>query len=88
MAHLIITDSLGVPLEGVLENLAVESFPGARAADQRVTSFLENLRHRFQSITIFIGGNGLSNWGRRPAESPEQVKLMRRFMGLLFAKSN
>ena len=75
MAHLIITDSLGVQLEGVLENLAVKSFPGARAADPRVTSFLENLRRRFQSITIFIGGNGLSNWGRRPAESPEKVKL-------------
>ena len=74
MAHLIITDSLGVQLEGVLENLAVKSFPGARAADQCVTSFLENLLRRFQTITIFIGGNDLSNWGRRPAESPEQVK--------------
>ena len=75
MAHLIITDSLGVQLEGVLENLAVKSFPGARAADQCVTSFLENLLRRFQTITIFIGGNGLSSWRRRPAEGPEQVKL-------------
>ena len=74
MAHLIIGHSLGVQLKGVLENLAVKSFPGARVADQCVTSFLENLLRRFQTLTNFIGVNGLSNCGWRPAESAEQVK--------------
>ena len=55
------------------EDLEVKFFPGATASCRRVIECLRNLTTFYESIILFIGGNGLTGRGTRRGKTPEQV---------------
>ena len=70
---LLISDSMAKNLE--LPNTEVVSMSGARNNDWRVIRCLNEIeRGQYQQVIFFIGGNGLSDWGNKTANTPHQVR--------------
>ena len=73
MGHLTITDSHWRSLVSKHKNLEVEFFPGSTASCGRVINCLRNLTRFYDSLILFIDGNGITAWGRQLGKTPEQV---------------